>query len=136
MTERLDGFPFWILTFDKEGRPGDAGALSEFPTEVKQEGVTDLFIFSHGWNNDRGAATKLYQDFFGEMSKIFKDQSFPKKNSARIGFAGVIWPSILWPDDIASASMQTVVGGTGGGAAGFGLCSPVQRKRLVRQRLR
>lgn len=119
MTELLHGHPFWILAFDKEGRPGDAVALSRFLAEVKQDSVTDLFIFSHGWNNDWSAATKLYQDFFGEMSKILEDQRFPKKNSVRIGFAGVIWPSILWPDDIASASMQTVVGGTGGGAAGF-----------------
>jgi hypothetical protein len=119
MTERLHGCPFWILTFDKEGRPDDADSLSRFPVEVKQEGITDLFIFSHGWNNDRSAAMTLYQTFFGEMSKILEDKRFPKKGSIQVGFAGVIWPSILWPDDVASASMRTVAGGTGGGAAGF-----------------
>jgi hypothetical protein len=120
MTERLHNFPFWILTFDKNGQPTDVRAISRFIAEVKQEGITDLFIFSHGWNNDRSAATKVYQDFFGEMSKLLEDQRFSRKNpAARIGFAGVIWPSILWPDDIASASMRTVAREGGGGAAGF-----------------
>jgi hypothetical protein len=120
MTERLHNFPFWILAFDKNGQPSDVGAISRSIAEVKQEGITDLFIFSHGWNNDRSAATKLYQDFFGEMSKLLEDQRFPrKKPAARIGVAGVIWPSILWPDDLASASMRTVAGGAGAGAAGF-----------------
>jgi hypothetical protein len=120
MTERLNNFPFWVLTFDKDGQPTDAGSISRSITEVKQDGITDLFIFSHGWNNDRTAAMNLYRDFFGEMTKILGDQGFPRKNAAaRIGFAGVIWPSILWPDDIASASAGTSVGGAAGGAAGL-----------------
>jgi hypothetical protein len=100
MAEQLHGFPFWMLTFDKNGRPGDAGAISRVVSEVNQESITDLFIFSHGWNNDRTAATKLYQNFFGQMTEVLGDQRFPRKNPAtRIGLAGVIWPSILSPDE-------------------------------------
>src|SRR6185503_19396766 len=92
----------------------------DFVDEVNDANLTDLFIFSHGWNNDRTAAMSLYDRFFAEMSKVFHDDRLPKKNpNARIGVAGVIWPSILWPDDAASANATTVVGGDGGGAVGL-----------------
>jgi hypothetical protein len=47
---------------------------------------------------------------------------YAKKNpSARIGLAGVIWPSILWPDDEEAASMTTIASAVGsGGAASLG----------------
>ena len=118
MTERLHGFPFWLLEFDKDGHPTDAGATDRLVDGVNEESITDLFIFSHGWNNDREAATSLYDRFFGEMNDVLQDPRFSKKKpSARIGVAGVIWPSILWPDDAASASMSTVAAGTAGGGA-------------------
>src|SRR5947209_7364328 len=118
MAETLNGFPFWILEFNKDGQPVDADAIDRFVGDVKSQGITDLFTFSHGWNNDRATALSLYQRFFGEMAKILEDQHVPKKNAgARIGLAGIVWPSILWPDDAASATMDVVPGSAGGGAA-------------------
>ena len=118
MTEMLNGFPFWILEFDKDGQPADVGADDRFVADVKSQGITDVFIFSHGWNNDRATALSLYQRFFGEMAKILKDGQVPKKNAAtRVGFAGIVWPSVLWPDDAASATTDVVSGPAGGGAA-------------------
>jgi hypothetical protein len=118
MTEMLNGFPFWILEFDKDGQPADVGAVDRFVGDVKSQGITDVFIFSHGWNSDRATALSLYQRFFGEISKILNDGQVPKKNAAtRVGFAGIVWPSILWPDDAASATMDVVSGSGGGGAA-------------------
>ena len=125
MTEMLHGFPFWLITFDKDGRPTKASAIDELVDEVNAANLTDLFIFSHGWNNDRTAAMSLYDGFFGEMSKVLHDQTLPKKNPhARIGVAGVIWPSILWPDDAASAAASTVVSGGAGGGVGLGDTGP------------
>ena len=118
MTETLNGFPFWVLEFDKDGQPADVGAVDRFVGDVKSQGITDVFIFSHGWNSDRATALSLYQRFFGEISKILNDGQVPKKNAAtRVGFAGIVWPSILWPDDAASATMDVVSGSGGGGAA-------------------
>src|SRR3712207_3951243 len=128
MTERLHGFPFWLLNFDKEGRPTGPVAIDDFVRDVNAERITDLFIFSHGWNNDRAAAMSLYDRFFGEVSNVLRDQRFPKKRpDARIGVAGVIWPSILWPDDARGASdAGTAAGGpAGGGAVGLEAAPPV-----------
>src|SRR5947209_5829569 len=109
MGDTVAGFPFWKLAFDKDGAPVDAGALAQFRNEVKGTNISDLFIFSHGWNNDQQTASQLYQKFFGEMRKIL-DQS-PAPAGVTIGTAGVFWPSIMWPDQPAS---------NGGGAASFG----------------
>lgn len=109
MTGNIAGFPFWKLAFDKDGKPTDPSALVQFKAEVKNAGITDLFIFSHGWNNDATTAEQLYEGMFGEMRKILNAKPLPA--TSKIGTAGVFWPSILWPEDVP---------GTSGGAAGFG----------------
>jgi hypothetical protein len=59
MTDTLDNFPFWAMEFAKDATPVDPGAIDRMVNEVKRAGLTDLFIFSHGWNNDRTAAGGL-----------------------------------------------------------------------------
>jgi hypothetical protein len=46
MSEKLHGFPFWLLTFDKDGKPTDASLIDRFVTEFKSGNIEDLFIFS------------------------------------------------------------------------------------------
>jgi hypothetical protein len=114
MAENLQSFPFWLFSFDKQGNPADAGAIDRLIAGLGSEKITDLFIFSHGWNNDRTAALALYNRFFGEMRKVLDSKPL-KSPTTRIGIAGVVWPSILWPDDAESASMDHVMAGGGGG---------------------
>ena len=103
MTDTIDQFPFWMLAFDKEGKPENAAAINQFISETKTRGLSDVFIFSHGWNNDRSAAMSLYRRFFAEVGKVLNDPKTTKRNGAsKIGVAGVVWPSILWPDDAPS----------------------------------
>jgi pimeloyl-ACP methyl ester carboxylesterase len=111
MTEILEGFPFWRLRFDEEGQPENAAAIDAFINEVEAQNLSDLFIFSHGWNNDAATALDLYRRFFGEMRNLIDDPTLPKRRVATIGAAGVIWPSIKWPDEGANTS---------GGAASLG----------------
>jgi hypothetical protein len=123
MSDTLDGLPFWTLEFTKEGAPTDAAALQRFPSEVKSEGITDLFVFSHGWNNDHRAATSLYRRFFAEVATLLNDDMVPKKiPGAKVGIVGVLWPSILWPDDAPSDGPQPELPRpTGGGVVGLGM---------------
>lgn len=116
MADKLQDFPFWLLAFDKRGALEDAGAIDRLMAELNAQAITDLFIFSHGWNNDRTAALALYNRFFAEVRKVL-DATPPKSASTRIGVVGVVWPSILWPDDADSASMDHVITGGGGGVA-------------------
>ena len=81
--------PYWELTFDADGDV-DQGEHDRLLSEVRQRGVGDLIVFSHGWNNQRAGATRLYSRFFAPIPRLA-----PK---AKIGYAGVIWPSMMFPD--------------------------------------
>jgi hypothetical protein len=118
MTDQLAGFPFWLLSFDEDGVPVDADAVANLVSELKAQRISDLFVFSHGWNNDRTTALKLYKRFFEQMREVL-DAAVPASATTRIGVAGVLWPSILWPDDAENATMTAVVPSpsTGGGAS-------------------
>ena len=105
----MANFPYWDVEFDKDGRPVDASAMNAFVVEVKAQSLTDLFIFSHGWNNDWRRAHELYEQFFNEMRGVIDQRRVASGSTP--GVAGVIWPSILFPDDEPAA--------VAGGAAGF-----------------
>ncbi|HEV7653820.1 MAG TPA: serine-threonine protein kinase [Mycobacteriales bacterium] len=93
MTSTMAGLPFWQLTFDADGDQ-DAGERDRFLAELGASGVTDLIVFAHGWNNDRGVATRLYERFFGVLAA-----QLPVTQARTIGLAGVFWPSQRWSDE-------------------------------------
>jgi len=134
MAQDLEGFPFWLITFDKRGNPEDAAAIDGLIAELGSQRITDLFIFSHGWNNDRTAALTLYKRFFGEVRKVLEANP-AKDTNARLGVAGIVWPSILWPDDAESATMDQVIPG-GGGAVALGGGAPIKAAQATPKQIR
>src|SRR5258707_15105536 len=86
MTTTMAGVPFWQLTFDPDGDQ-DAGERDRFLAEVRAGGITDLVVFAHGWNNDRGIATRLYERFFGGLPR-----QPPAARRGRAGPAGAFLP--------------------------------------------
>ena len=82
--------PYWELTFDADGDV-DGQERDRLLAEVTQRGVRDLIVFAHGWNNDRSSATRLYDQFFAPLPQLA-----PR---ARIGYVGVIWPSMRFCDE-------------------------------------
>jgi hypothetical protein len=139
MTDTIDSFPFWPLEYAKDGTPTDAGATDLLVAGVKGAGLTDLFIFSHGWNNDHTAAKSLYTRFFTEVGKLMRDAGVPKKQpAAKLGVAGVLWPSILWPDDAPAAGPQPVLPapGSGGGVSMRATAAGVPAKKVSPDEIR
>src|SRR5579871_6279575 len=56
-------FPWYIISFDKKGYctgPETRKALLE---DIAGSSYSDIYLFSHGWNNDWEAATSLYRRF-------------------------------------------------------------------------
>jgi hypothetical protein len=102
MSSTLSDFPFWILEFDKDGNPFPS--VTTFLNEVPTANLTDLYIFSHGWNNDRATALDLYTRFYAAMRAVLNDPSVKQRDGLNIGVAGVIWPSILFPGDTPPAT--------------------------------
>jgi hypothetical protein len=86
----IAGLPFWEIHFDENGK------AKHFVDDVGT-GVTDLFVFSHGWNNDYNDAKDLYTRYFEVLADVLIKHG--AKPEVAVGVAGVFWPSILWPDD-------------------------------------
>ncbi|KUN00907.1 serine-threonine protein kinase [Streptomyces yokosukanensis] len=82
--------PYWELTFDADGDV-DGAERDRLVAQVGEHGVRDLIVFAHGWNNDRSGATALYRRFFAPIPGLA-----PR---ARIGYVGVIWPSMQFSDE-------------------------------------
>ncbi|OKK14656.1 serine-threonine protein kinase [Streptomyces sp. CB00455] len=79
--------PYAELTFDSEG-DADPATLSA----VAGMDATDLLVFAHGWNSDRSTATRLYDRFFTPFPGLVGPQ-------VRLGYVGVVWPSIRFSDE-------------------------------------
>ncbi|HRK87341.1 MAG TPA: hypothetical protein PK461_16675 [Alcaligenes faecalis] len=83
--------PFYILKFNKNG-------VLESP-QTKQELVrvanefTDIYFFSHGWNNDWTWANTRYRAFFKEYSEMRRKQNLSMPDSYKPLLIGVFWPS-------------------------------------------
>ena len=102
--------PAWRLVFDKNGDV-DQQTLADLKKGIRDNGITDLVVFSHGWNNDEAAAKSLYERWF----ELLAAQVDPHR---KVGFVGIRWPSQLWRDEpIPDFDMR--LSPSGGGAAGL-----------------
>ena len=105
----IAGWPHWQIEFDKSGHV-DAAARAALLDQIPSEDLTDLIVMSHGWNNSPGRARLLYESWFAMLPLLL-----PAGSPARLGTVGVIWPSMLWPDE----SLPVAEDASPGGAAGL-----------------
>ncbi|MFJ2718398.1 serine-threonine protein kinase [Streptomyces sp. NPDC087437] len=82
--------PYWELTFDADGDV-DGAERDRLLAGVERRAVRDLIVFAHGWNNDRSGATRLCSSFFEAVPRLAP--------AARIGYVGVMWPSMRFCDE-------------------------------------
>jgi hypothetical protein len=132
VTETIANRPAWRLVFDKDGDV-DRQTLADLTDGIRDNGITDLVMFSHGWNNDEAAAASLYDRWF----KLLAAELDPQR---KVGFVGIRWPSQLWRDepipDIDNAPQPQGGGGAAGAeeapviAAGPPTIDPVQLNDL------
>ncbi|MFC9995269.1 serine-threonine protein kinase [Nocardia sp. NPDC127526] len=109
MTDTVAGRPFWRLVFDDDGDV-DPQLIATLTTEIRQSGVSDVVLFSHGWNNGEDTAIRLYKRWFDLLAAhIAADR--------KVGFVGVFWPSQLWRDEPIPDFETVTRHADGGGAA-------------------
>ncbi|MFI5830302.1 serine-threonine protein kinase [Streptomyces sp. NPDC051578] len=79
--------PYAELVFDADGdpAPGTGTALDGME-------ATDLLVFAHGWNSEPRTSTLLYDRFFEPFPYLVGP-------AVRLGYAGVLWPSIRFADE-------------------------------------
>jgi hypothetical protein len=102
--------PFFIVKFDKDGictSPQSQKAAVEACRDS-----SDVFLFSHGWNNDWEAATDRYDRFINEFIDVRRARWDPPTRTFEPALVGVFWPSTAlvapWErgPDIAAAAPE------------------------------
>ncbi|MBV9352362.1 MAG: serine/threonine protein kinase [Mycobacterium sp.] len=91
----FQGLRYYEVDFNADGTLNTATGSGDggLPAAVNAGGITDLFVLSHGWNNGVDSARDLYQSMFGLLAAQL-GAHLP--TSAAVG---IIWPSLLFPDD-------------------------------------
>ncbi|MBA2528733.1 MAG: serine/threonine protein kinase [Euzebyales bacterium] len=106
MAGTVAGLRYAEVAFDAAGT-AEQPAADDLAGELAGSGVSDLFVFSHGWNNDRPFARGMYERFFTLTAGVLRDRGV---EAGKVGTVGVFWPSMRWAD-------EDVPGARGGAAA-------------------
>ena len=83
--------PFYVVPFDADG--ACTGPRAAAAAVADAAGATDVFLFSHGWNNDWAAATGRYYDFLHAYSAVRAQRWEPPTRPYEPVLVGVFWPS-------------------------------------------
>jgi hypothetical protein len=78
----IAGIPYVEAQFDKTGAIANPVTLPA--------GTTDVFVISHGWNNNAERARQLYGALFANFVAVAQPNDLAGRNLAIVG---VIWPS-------------------------------------------
>jgi hypothetical protein len=91
----INGLAYYEVDFNADGTLNTANGAGDggLPAAVAAGGISDLFVLSHGWNNGVDSARDLYVAMFGLLAAQLGTHL---SGSAAVG---VIWPSLLFPDD-------------------------------------
>ena len=90
MATQIAGLKYCELDFNADGTLSSDGGLLE---AVQAGGIQDVFMLSHGWNSGVDSARSLYQEMFTLLAGMI-----PGRLGTSIA-VGIIWPSLLFPDD-------------------------------------
>jgi hypothetical protein len=87
----LGDVPFYVIQFDKQGNCTSPAALDHLVETSATK--TDVFVVSHGWNNDWEAATSRYDRFVQRFVDVRRSRWNPPGRAFAPVLAGVFWPS-------------------------------------------
>ncbi len=90
----LSGFPYVEVQFDKRGKLVDARQVDDAVKEIRRLGITDLIVWSHGWNNDMDEARDHYKRF----AKTMRGAADRHLAARKTAILGILWPSKKFTD--------------------------------------
>ena len=89
----IEGFDFFPLTFDAEGKLESRQEFDAFLTRAEDGPATDAIFLAHGFRNDESDATGLYSRFLQTFRAHLSRPEFQTVAARRFVVAGVYWPS-------------------------------------------
>lgn len=101
---------YYLMLFDGDGneRPEQDGSLlSTKLAQVVPEGITDVFLSSHGWKGDIPAAISQYNDWIVAMAAQASDRGRARAldQDFKAVIVSVHWPSLPWGNEDARAAL-------------------------------
>ncbi len=111
-----------MIRYDKTGeeRPESDGLLSEaLIRTVRDTPVTDVFLFSHGWNHDVEGALAQYDAWLriAGAPGVGIEAVQGKRQNFQPLLIGLHWPSLAWGEEDLPGSSFAADAGGGAGAA-------------------
>lgn len=86
-----DQFPYYIIPFDRDGRC--EGPQTRDNLLGTASSYSDIFLFSHGWNNDWTAALRRYESFIHRFQTLRRQQRLAMPPGYKPLLVGIFWPS-------------------------------------------
>jgi hypothetical protein len=96
--QNISGFPYFEVQFNKEGSIHETNEAQEAATFIGAQGITDLFVISHGWNNDMADARSLYREFFRVLREALDRGGIAGLDQRKYAVLAVLWPSKKFAD--------------------------------------
>ena len=112
----IAGFPYLEAKFDQNGVLQAPVALTE--------AVDDLFVISHGWNNNAAEAWRLYENLFKNIATALP----PAAKARKLAVVGVIWPSKAFDETVAVDDPAAMAGGAMGVSPSAQSLVPLEEK--------
>ena len=112
--DKIASFLYATVKFDKAGKPEAASQSVDAAKFVTDNDLTDLFVVSHGWNNNNDEAQDLYDKLFDSVRAVLSKGAIAGSGDRKFGVLGIFWPSKRFK------SLETNSGRSSGGAAGVG----------------
>jgi predicted alpha/beta hydrolase family esterase len=116
----IAGIPYREVEFDRDGNKLSPDAPPVPPS------TTDLFVVSHGWNNNKVDARALYQGLFTNFMAVTPPTLLEAR---KLAIVGVVWPSKRFDEKIAVEAASEAAGG--GAALGPAGADPKSEEELL-----
>jgi hypothetical protein len=108
----ISGFPYFEVQFTKRGNLFEPAEKEALLAAMRAGALDELFVISHGWNNDTAEARALYRDLFANVRRALERGRAPQLAARRIGVVGVLWPSKKFADEDLVPVGGASLGGT------------------------
>ncbi len=85
--------PYYAIPFDRKGRCEGPETRTHLINAVNRGTFTDIYLFSHGWNNDWTVATQRYESFIAGFMTMRRTHALTFTQPYRPLLVGIFWPS-------------------------------------------
>src|SRR5580658_9109251 len=85
--------PWYIIPFDKRGLCEAPQSLDDLIATAGTGHYSDIYLFSHGWNNDWAAASTRYNHFLAGYQELIGKYHLAMPEQYAPLLVGITWPS-------------------------------------------